>query len=213
MTTSFTDMGLCEQLLKRLAELKISTPTAIQNKIIPQAMHTRQPDLIGCAPTGTGKTLAFGLPLLMHLKNQPQAHALVIVPTRELAAQVLKQLRSLSSLPSALLIGGEAMSKQLRQLDKSPRLIVGTPGRINDHLERKTLSLKSSNFLVLDETDRMLDLGFSVQINRIIPQMHPQRQTLLFSATLPSNIQQLAAKYQDKPEIIRISPWRATACS
>lgn len=203
MTTTFDALGLPAALLVAIQRIGFKTPTPIQAASIPPAMAGR--DVLGSAQTGTGKTAAFGIPLIAKLMTSPQDTALVMTPTRELAAQVLSTLQPLlagSQIRAALLIGGESMNKQLTQLKQRPRIIVGTPGRINDHLEQRTLNLSQTSFLVLDETDRMLDMGFGVQIDRILRHMPRQRQTLLFSATIPAEIEKLASKYQANPERI-----------
>ena len=198
---NFQDFRLPEALSHTLAHMQFTTPTPIQVQAIPPALEGR--DILGSAQTGTGKTGAFGIPLVAKLMLDETAHVLVMTPTRELAAQVLTQLQAMlgkrSSIKTALLIGGDPMPKQLQQLKMRPRLIVGTPGRINDHLNRKSLNLSSFGFLVLDETDRMLDMGFTVQIETIIAEMNPVRQTLLFSATLPKNIVRIANDYLNEP--------------
>ena len=180
-------------------------PTPIQAQAIPPALNGK--DILGSAQTGTGKTAAFGIPLIVKLKNEPNSTALVMTPTRELASQVINQLQTMagkkSDIKSTLLIGGESIQRQLQQLKNKPRLIVGTPGRINDHLKRRSLKLNNSKFLVLDETDRMLDMGFADQIETILNFMPKQRQTLLFSATIPPGIAKITKKYLNEP--IRIS--------
>jgi superfamily II DNA/RNA helicase len=180
-------------------------PTPIQAQAIPPALEGK--DILGSAQTGTGKTAAFGIPLIVRLINEPDSTALVMTPTRELASQVIKQLQMMagkkSSIKSSLLIGGESMQRQLQQLKNKPRLIVGTPGRINDHLKRKTLKLDNAKFLVLDETDRMLDMGFTDQIELILKFMPKKKQTLLFSATIPPGIAKITQKYLYEP--IRVS--------
>lgn len=210
---NFDTLGLRPELLCALAKLNFTTPTPIQAAAIPVALEGR--DIMGTAQTGTGKTGAFGIPLISHLLNNPKNSALVMTPTRELAAQVMDMLRKMlghdSRISTALLIGGESMHKQLRQLQSRPRLIVGTPGRINDHLQRRSVKFNNTHFLVLDETDRMLDMGFGVQIDRILTHLPQPRQTLLFSATLPHNILRLSGKYLTKPERISIGSTTATA--
>ncbi len=165
-------------------------------------------DILGSAQTGTGKTGAFGIPLIAQLMNSQQGMALVLTPTRELATQIIIVLRkfigSQSKINSALLIGGEPMGPQFRQLNIGPRLVVGTPGRINDHLKRGSLNLRNAQFLVLDETDRMLDMGFGIQLDEIIKYLPPDRQTLMFSATMPQSIVQRSQKYLRNPERIAI---------
>ncbi|MGB1540158.1 MAG: DEAD/DEAH box helicase [Rickettsiales bacterium] len=201
----FDSLGLPQPLMRALAQMQFTTPTPIQAQAIPPALEGK--DILGSAQTGTGKTAAFGIPLVAALLQNPNGAALIMTPTRELATQVLDTLHSLlgkkSPINTALLIGGESMPKQLRQLQKKPRIIVGTPGRINDHLNRRSLKLGNVNFLVLDETDRMLDMGFAPQIDKICAFLPEKRQTLLFSATLPKNIMRVAEKYLHAP--VRIS--------
>ena len=198
---NFQSMNLPEALNTSLEKMGFTNPTPIQAKAIPIAMEGK--DILGSAQTGTGKTGAYGIPLVAHLLSNPRAMCLVMTPTRELAMQVSQQLKDMlgkkSSIQSALLIGGEAMPKQFQQLRRRPRLIVGTPGRINDHLQRGSLMLHDTDFLVLDETDRMLDIGFTVQIENILQFMLKPRQTLLFSATLPDKIIKIASKYMNNP--------------
>ncbi|MDG1436801.1 MAG: DEAD/DEAH box helicase [Rickettsiaceae bacterium] len=203
----FNEAGIPLPLIHRLEQLGFTTPTPIQEKSIPVALEGS--DILGSAQTGTGKTLAFGVPLIANLMTNDRGTALVLLPTRELASQVLKSLAQFSSAKSkistALLIGGEDMRRQITQLKSNPRLIVGTPGRINDHLTRGTLKLHNTNFLVLDEVDRMLDLGFGIQLDAIAKFLtSPKRQTLMFSATMPKNIQALSAKYLKNPVRITV---------
>jgi len=205
MTQDFNGFGLPPKLLHALARMQFTTPTPIQEQAIPKALAGH--DILGTAQTGTGKTAAFGIPLIARLMENPQASALIMTPTRELATQVmaaLQQMIPVADIRTALLIGGEAMPRQFRQLHGNPRLIVGTPGRINDHLQRRSLRLNNTAFLVLDETDRMLDMGFGVQIEKIVAQIPTQRQTMLFSATLPQGIAKLAGKYLRNPERISV---------
>jgi len=212
MVNDFSGFGLPPKILQSLARMQFKTPTPVQAKAIPFALEGR--DILGSAQTGTGKTGAFGIPIIAKLMEHPEAAALVLTPTRELAAQVMAALQQLIPVPNihtALLIGGEAMPKQFRQLHKHPRLIVGTPGRINDHLERGSVNLKNVRFLVLDETDRMLDMGFCVQIDRILSHVPSERQTMLFSATLPPSIIKLSAKYLKNPERISVGSMIAAA--
>lgn len=208
----FNEAGLPLPLLRSLERMGFTTPTPIQAQAIPPAMLGR--DIMGTAQTGTGKTAAFGVPLVSMLLNSPRGSALVLLPTRELAAQVMDALQQLlgdTRIPTALLIGGESMPKQFQQLKMRPRLIVGTPGRINDHLERGTLMLHDTRFLVLDETDRMLDLGFGMQLETMARYLTAKRQTLMFSATLPDNILKLSAKYLSDPVRVSIGSTTATA--
>ncbi len=202
--TTFADLGLPQTVLAAIQKIGFTTPTPIQEQAIPHALEGH--DILGSAQTGTGKTAAFGIPMIVKLLANPQGAGIIMTPTRELATQVLSTLEPLlvgSRIRTALLIGGESMNKQFSQLRANPRIIVGTPGRINDHLERRSLNLSTADFLVLDETDRMLDMGFGVQIDRILKHMPKKRQTLLFSATIPPEIEKLAQKYQTDP--IRVS--------
>ena len=203
---NFRDAALPQPLVHRLEQIGFNNPTPIQEKAIPVALEGK--DILGSAQTGTGKTGAFGIPLISHLMNNERGTALILLPTRELAVQVLKALEQFTSAKSkistALLIGGEDMYKQINRLKSNPRLIVGTPGRVNDHLTRGTLKLNEVNFLVLDEVDRMLDMGFGIQLDAIAKFLTAKaRQTLMFSATMPKNIQTLAARFLKNP--VRIS--------
>jgi len=205
MTTDFNGFGLPAKLLQSLARMQFTAPTPIQEQAIPLALAGR--DILGSAQTGTGKTGAFGIPLIAKLIDNPQAAALIMTPTRELATQVLgalQQMIPVQTIRTALLIGGEPMPKQFRQLQGQPRLIVGTPGRINDHLQRGTLKLNNIRYMVLDETDRMLDMGFGIQIDRIVTHVPRERQTMMFSATLPAEIVKLSSKYLTNPERISV---------
>lgn len=205
--TTFQDLNLPESILAAIKKVGFVTPTPIQAQAIPVAMQGR--DVLGSAQTGTGKTAAFGIPMIARLIANPKSMAIIMTPTRELATQVLSTLHPLlaggqHNIRTALLIGGESMPRQYQQLRQNPRIIVGTPGRINDHLERRSLNLTNADFLVLDETDRMLDMGFGIQIDRILQYMPKQRQTLLFSATIPPEIEKLAHKYQTNPARVSV---------
>ena len=202
---NFNSFGLNKEILKNLNNLKLNKPTPIQVQAIKPALMGK--DILGSAQTGTGKTAAFGLPLIHKLMQNSSSCALILTPTRELAVQVNKSLNDLmrnSGIISALIIGGESMGKQFKQLKRNPRLIIGTPGRVNDHLTRKSLNFSRTNYLVLDETDRMLDMGFSIQIEKIIKFLPKVRQTLLFSATLPKNIKEISQKYLHRPITISV---------
>lgn len=204
---SFSEFsGLSTHVLASLKRMQFNTPTPIQAQAIPLVLTGR--DILGSAQTGTGKTGAFAIPMVSKLVNGEIAGALILTPTRELAAQVMASIDQIlgknSGIHMALLIGGEDIRRQFQQLKKQPRIIVGTPGRINDHIERNTVQLSKINYVVLDETDRMLDMGFGQQIDTIIAQVSPERQTLMFSATMPNNIAQMASKYLKTPERIAI---------
>ena len=204
---NFKEMGLPEALTHTLQHMQFNTPTPIQAEAIPLALQGQ--DILGSAQTGTGKTGAFGIPLVAKLLSNPHGSALVMTPTRELATQVMTQLQAMlgkkSKIKTALLIGGDSIPKQLTQLRNRPRVIVGTPGRINDHLKRGSLLLQDTDFLVLDETDRMLDMGFTIQIENVLKYMTAKRQTLLFSATLPKNIVRISDKYLINPARVGVS--------
>ena len=186
--------------------MNYTTPTPIQAQAIPLALEGH--DILGSAQTGTGKTAAFSIPLVEAVLRSPHGSALVLTPTRELAKQVLDAIHDLlghdSDIKTAFIIGGEPMGKQFTQLRAKPRIIVGTPGRVKDHLERSSLKLNDTGFLVLDETDRMLDMGFGVQLDRIVKFLPKQRQTLMFSATLPQSIITLSAKYLNNPKRVSV---------
>ncbi len=202
---NFLSLNLEPTLIESIAKINFKTPTPIQAKAIPIALAGK--DILGTAQTGTGKTAAFGIPLVNFLLKTKKETALIMTPTRELASQVMQTMNNLvgrGNIRTALLIGGDSMQKQLKQMRRNPRLIVGTPGRINDHLKRKTLNLSHTSFLVLDEVDRMLDMGFNPQINQVLQTVPRRHQTLLFSATLPGNILRLAEKYLNNPERISV---------
>ncbi len=202
---NFNEAKLPASLIKQLKFVGFETPTPIQSETIQPALLGK--DILGSAQTGTGKTGAFGIPLIAHLLESDQGSALILLPTRELASQVIKALNDFipkkTDIQIALLIGGEQMFKQIKQLKRNPRLVVGTPGRINDHLKRKTLKLDKTDFLVLDEVDRMLDMGFGVQLDQIAKYLTEKRQTLMFSATVPKKMEKVASKYLKDP--IRVS--------
>ena len=199
---SFYEYNLSDNLNKSLKTLGFKNPTEIQSKTIPIAL--KRHDILASAETGSGKTAAYLIPLIHHISTIGGISGLILTPTRELAQQVTDVSKSLvgykSKLETALIVGGASMNNQLRQLKKRPKIIVGTPGRINDHLEKKTLNLKYFNFFVLDEADRMLDMGFEDQVEKIIRFLPSKRQTLLFSATLPKEIIKLSSKYLNNPK-------------
>ena len=199
---SFYEYNLSDNLNKSLKTLGFKNPTEIQSKTIPIAL--KRHDILASAETGSGKTAAYLIPLIHHISTLGNISGLILTPTRELAQQVIDVSKSLvgykSKIETALIVGGASMNNQLRQLKKRPKIIVGTPGRINDHLEKKTLNLKYFNFFVLDEADRMLDMGFEDQVEKIIRFLPSKRQTLLFSATLPKEIIKLSSKYLNNPK-------------
>lgn len=200
----FASLGLPEPLVRTLEKLGITKPTPIQIATIPLSLGGS--DILASAQTGSGKTLAYIIPLIMSLLKNPNHRGLILTPTRELAMQVLEALNKIrgASLKAALLIGGSSMSLQMQQLRAKPKLIVGTPGRIFDHLNRKTLVLSETHFFIIDEADRMLDMGFGVQLEKIADFLPRERQTLMFSATVPVNIERLAKKYLKEPQRVAI---------
>ncbi|MGN6670034.1 MAG: DEAD/DEAH box helicase [Candidatus Nucleicultricaceae bacterium] len=212
MTQSFSCFGFPSRLLEALTRMRFDAPTPIQSATIPHVLDGH--DVLGSAQTGTGKTGAFAIPIIAKLMEEPDKMALIMTPTRELGTQVLnniKQMIAVPNLKTALLIGGEPMPKQFAQLRQKPRIIVGTPGRINDHLDRGTLRLDRVGYVVLDETDRMLDLGFDVQIESIIEQIQEEHQTLMFSATIAPNIVRLSSQYLKNPKRVSVGSTTAAA--
>ncbi|MDC3028550.1 DEAD/DEAH box helicase [Candidatus Pelagibacter sp.] len=203
---NFSELPIDNKLKNSIRFADFITPTPIQSKSIPISLTGK--DILGTAQTGTGKTLAFTIPMINKLLIDKNTMALIVCPTRELATQVMQTVLKLNvreiGIGNALLIGGESMQKQLKKLKKRARIIVGTPGRINDHLKRQSLNLSKVSYLVLDETDRMLDMGFTPQIETILKFIPKEHQTLLFSATLPNNILRISEKYLNNPERIAI---------
>jgi len=198
-------MDLPVKLQGALEAMNFQVPTPIQVKAIPVALSGK--DLIGCAQTGTGKTVAFCIPLISNLLKSPGQSALILVPTRELAFQIVDVLKKLTSpfpnLQPALVIGGASLYAQVKLLSRKPQIVVATPGRLLDHLKRKTSSVGMTKMVILDEADRMLDMGFEPQLKEIFRYLPQVRQTLLFSATFPSHIENLAKRYLRDP--VRLS--------
>lgn len=198
--------ALSTELQQALARLGITTPTQVQQSALPPTLKGR--DVLATAQTGTGKTFAFLLPLITHLRARLDTAALILSPTRELAQQTHSALLSLlpqePDIKSALIIGGENIHKQYALLRRKPRVIIGTPGRLIDHILHKSINLKNIAFLVLDEADRMLDMGFIPDVRKICAALPSPRQTLLFSATLPKEIEQLAAGLMQEPVRVQI---------
>ncbi len=209
--TSFYGLGVAPGILDILGRMKFTVPTPIQHKTIPIAIEDK--DIIGVAQTGTGKTLAFTIPIIQRL-SQRKGRALILVPTRELAIQVNEVFQEIAppfGIKTAVIIGGASMYLQLKALRKNPRVLVATPGRLVDHMERGTVLLADVNVLVLDEADRMLDMGFQPQIERIIKFVPRNRQTMLFSATIPGEIVRMAAAHMKLPIHVEIAPSGTTA--
>jgi superfamily II DNA/RNA helicase len=201
----FADFVVHELLHKSIIAKGYVNPTPIQDQTIPLGLEGR--DVIGIANTGTGKTAAFAVPVLHRLMSDKKSRALIIAPTRELAQQIEDECRALakgSGLMGALLIGGSAMGPQLRDLRGTPQIVIGTPGRIKDHLERGTLKLDSVNFVVLDEVDRMLDMGFVNDVREILDQLHPERQSFFFSATMDPRVSGLIKTFSNDPVTVAV---------
>ena len=196
-----------------LIRMKLINSTPIQAKSIPLSLQEN--DMIGLAQTGTGKTIAFLIPLISKLLQSKNEKGLILSPTRELAAQIQNVINILlikiNTIFSVLLIGGAPVFKQIRNINKMPRIIVGTPGRITDHLTRGSLNLKNVSILIIDESDRMLDMGFSPQLNKIIEFLPLKKQTLMFSATFSSEVLKLSKKYLQNPVIVRIGKTNKSA--
>lgn len=205
---SFNSLNVSEELLRSIDKMDLKAMTPIQVKAIPLALKGK--DVIGCAQTGTGKTMAFLIPVLEKILQCHNKRALILVPTRELASQIQNVINQLlykiPTISSLLLIGGAPIFKQIQKLKHDVNIIVGTPGRITDHLKRHSLNFQRLELLVLDESDRMLDMGFSTQLNYILKQLPIKRQTLMFSATFSSKILSLSKQYLQNPETVNIEP-------
>ncbi len=203
---TFADLGLSAQMLEALTDAGYKKPTPIQAQAVPLALKGR--DLIGLAQTGTGKTAAFTIPIIERLIGGPhRTRALILTPTRELCVQVEESFTKYgrhSGLDVIPVYGGVGYEPQVKALRAGVDVIVATPGRLLDHLEKQNVVFDEVEVLVLDEADRMLDMGFAPQINRIIAQLHPYRQTLLFSATMPPEVEALARKYLRKPVVVQV---------
>ena len=206
VSNGFFGLGIAPGILEAIERLGYTEPTPIQRKAIPIGIAGQ--DIIGIAQTGTGKTLAFAVPLIQHLA-QMKGIGLILVPTRELALQVhatIHKLASSQQMATAVLIGSESMRPQLDAMRKHPRIIVATPGRLIDHLEHRTVKLDDTRILILDEADRMLDIGFGPQIEQILRTVPKERHTMLFSATMPDDIVRIAAQHMKLPVRTEIAP-------
>jgi ATP-dependent RNA helicase RhlE len=203
---TFADLGLHPDILQSVKDAGYTHPTPIQALAIPLALEGR--DLIGLAQTGTGKTAAFALPILNQLMGGPRrSRALILTPTRELCVQVEENFHKYaehSGLKTLAVYGGVALEPQTKALRKGIDIVIATPGRLLDHLERQNVVFDDLEVLVLDEADRMLDMGFAPQINRIVGAIPKYRQTMLFSATMPPEVEALSRKYLRKPHVIQV---------
>lgn len=212
--SNFNALGLSEAILQDLAAAGFSSPTPIQEQAIPPALAGR--DVIGCAQTGTGKTAAFVIPMVERLAALPKGQplALILAPTRELALQTLTTIEKLGRsrrISATVIVGGADMQAQVRGLRQRPEILVATPGRLLDHMWSGNILLSSIKMLVLDEADRMLDMGFAPQINQILDALPEERQTLLFSATLPTDLARLVQASVNNPVRVMVAPSATTA--
>ncbi len=210
----FREMGLSENIIKVLARKGFEEPTPIQEQTIPLLLEGNK-DLVGQAQTGTGKTAAFGIPLVERIEDStPRIEALILTPTRELALQVSDEINSLRGKKKITILpvyGGQNIEIQIRNLAKGDvNIVVGTPGRILDHLSRKTLDLSGLRFMILDEADEMLNMGFIEDVQKILKQTPPVKQMLLFSATMPDEIISIAKKHMKDYQVVRIKTGNAT---
>ena len=203
---SFNQLNLSSDSLKILKGLKFENPTPIQEKVIPVALQGN--DVMGTAQTGSGKTLSYILPIVEKLRKNVNDKFLILAPTRELSEQVFSVAKIFlghgKPFKAINLIGGKGIFSQINQLKKNPQIIIGTPGRINDLLERKSLSLSKCSIVVLDEMDRMLDMGFGYQVDKIMKQVNKNRQMIMLSATIPAQIRKVSSKYLNNPVNISI---------
>ena len=203
--TNFSDFGLSNEIEKAISNMGFEEPSPIQAQAIPIALTGK--DLIGQAQTGTGKTTAFGIPLLEKMDAREGIQGLVVCPTRELAVQVgeelnrIGQVKGIRTLP---IYGGQDIGRQIRALKNRPQVIAATPGRLIDHIERKTIRLDHVKMVVLDEADEMLNMGFIEDIEKILAQTPDEKQTMLFSATMPRRIQSLAERFMHEPELVKV---------
>jgi ATP-dependent RNA helicase RhlE len=210
----FKSLGLCDQLVQGILATGYTAPTEIQSQAIPAAIEGR--DIIGCAQTGTGKTAAFVLPILHRFSHTPSPHkkavrALILTPTRELAVQIEQAIRGYGRflhMQTLAVYGGVNIEGQLRALRRGVDIVVATPGRLKDHMQRRSIDLKFVEVLVLDEADRMFDMGFINDVRKIIAALPQQRQTMLFSATMSQEVKTLTAGIQKSPKMIQIGQQR-----
>lgn len=207
----FNDFAVNDLIKENLAAKGYQTPSPIQDQTIPVALNGQ--DVIGIANTGTGKTAAFAVPIVQQLMTDKLSKALIIAPTRELAQQIEVEFKSIakgSGIFGTVLIGGTSMGPQLRDLRSNPNIVIGTPGRIKDHLERNTLSLSRFNLVVLDEVDRMLDMGFVNDVRLILGQLSSSRQSFFFSATLDAKVNSIIQTFSNNPVTISLKTGVAT---
>lgn len=208
----FSDFAIDKEIINAVHDMGFEEPSPIQAACIPSILEGR--DVLGQAQTGTGKTAAFGIPVIQKVSPVPKVQALILTPTRELAIQVSGELQKIAAykqVKTLPIYGGQSIGHQIRALKRGVQVVIGTPGRLLDHIRRKTLDLSRVRIVVLDEADEMLDMGFIDDIEAILKEIKTPRQTLLFSATMPPEIKRLAHKYMNYPEMISISPSEVTA--
>ncbi len=201
----FSDFDVAPILKKNIASRGFKEPSPIQDQSIPKGLEGR--DVIGIANTGTGKTMAFAIPVLDKLLKNTQSRVIIMAPTRELAQQILEEIKTLTrggKLYHALLIGGASMYIQLKDLRKNPRIVIGTPGRIQDHIQKKKLDLSKFDIVVLDEVDRMLDMGFIKDMRSILSKLGKKRQSFFFSATMEDSVRTLINDFSNNPIMISV---------
>lgn len=213
--TTFYELGLHHQTIRAIRTMGFEEATPIQEQSIPAALQGR--DLIGQAQTGTGKTAAFGIPLVERVNSEKESiQGIVLAPTRELAVQVAEELNKIGqykAIRALPIYGGQDLNQQIKALKKRPHIVVATPGRLMDHMNRKTIRMHSVKMIVLDEADEMLNMGFIEDIERILQEIPADRQTLLFSATMPKPIQALAQRFMDNPELVKVQAREVTVAN
>ena len=203
----FEELSINDNILRAISDMGFSEPSPIQAHAIPVALEGR--DIIGQAQTGTGKTASFGIPLLQRINpDEKKLQAIVLCPTRELAIQVADEFRKMAKylhgIKTLPIYGGQDIVRQIKALKAGAQVVIGTPGRVMDHMRRKTVKFNKVHTLVLDEADEMLNMGFREDIEEILTKIPDERQTLLFSATMPKAILDLAKEYQNEPEVIKV---------
>ena len=209
---TFNEMGLSDSLLRAVSHMGFEETTPIQESAIPLAMAGK--DIIGQAQTGTGKTAAFGIPMIEGLdEGQRKTMALIITPTRELCVQVAEEINTIGKFKGIRafpVYGGQDIGRQIRSLKNYPQIVAGTPGRLMDHMRRGTLRLQDIQYVILDEADEMLNMGFIEDIRTILKEVPKERQTMLFSATMPRSIQELARQFMNSPELVKVKSKEVT---
>ena len=206
-TICFEELQLHQEILRAVAEMGFEAASPIQAQAIPAQLEGH--DMVGQAQTGTGKTAAFGIPLLQKIDpDNKKLQAIVLLPTRELAIQVAEEIRRLAKFMHGIKVlpvyGGQDIVRQIRALKDGVQVVIGTPGRVMDHLHRKTLRVDQVHTVVLDEADEMLNMGFLEDMETILSQLPPNRQTVMFSATMPPAIAEIARKFQNNPVMVRV---------